>query len=317
MIISRRALLGAAAALPLAGCTTEEKPATTAAVSSPATAPAGATASAGPTASPSANPIRAELVTLEKKYGAQLGVYVLATGTGTTIVHRADTRFAFCSTFKGLAVGAILHRKPMSYLDTVLRYTKADLLKSTHEWTKANVGNGMTVRKACEMAVQHSDGTAGNLLLDALGGPAELTAFLRSLDDQVTRSDRREPDLTEAAPGDLRDTTTARAIGTDYQRLVLGQDLPDDKRTILRELLVGNTTGGRRIRRGVPSGWRVADKTGSGSYGTCNDIAILWPPKGAAPLVVALLSSMPKQGAKFDENLLADATRFVVRTLTA
>jgi hypothetical protein len=39
-----------------------------------------------------------------------------------------------------------------------------------------------------------------------------------------------------------------------------------------------NTTGGELIRAGVPDGWIVGDKTGSGGYGTRNDIAVLWPP---------------------------------------
>ncbi len=33
-------------------------------------------------------------------------------------------------------------------------------------------------------------------------------------------------------------------------------------------------------------GWSVADKTGTGDYGTMNDIAVVWPPD-RAPIVVA------------------------------
>jgi beta-lactamase class A len=61
-------------------------------------------------------------------------------------------------------------------------------------------------------AVRHGDGTAGNHLLGEHGGPAELTAYLRSLGDMVIRTDRYEPTLTEAAPGDPRDTTSPRAL---------------------------------------------------------------------------------------------------------
>ncbi|MEV6392965.1 class A beta-lactamase [Nocardia xishanensis] len=291
-LLTRRTLLGAAAFLPLAGCTTE-----------PAADPATPT-----------EVHHERLVELERQFDARLGVYALATGTGVTIAHRADERFAFCSTFKGLAAAAVLHRNPLSHLDAVVSYTEADLLKSA-SITSRHVATGMTIRDLCDAAVRFSDGTAGNLLLRDLGGPAELTAYLRSLGDTVTRMDRIEPAITEATPGDPRDTTSPRALGTDYQRLVLGDALPADRRALLRDLLERNTTGAQRIRAGVPRGWAVADKTGTGDYGTLNDIGIVWPP-AAAPLVIALMSSKATVDAPYDQALLAEAAAYVVDTLT-
>lgn len=303
--LTRRTLLGAAL-LPLAGCTTR-----------PATETPPATRSPTATGTPSATPTvqrHEALAALEQKYGARLGVYALHTGSGTTIAHRADERFAFCSTFKGLAAAAVLHRNPLSHLDTLVTYTEQDLMKSS-TITRQHVTTGMTIRDLCDAAVRHSDGTAGNLLLRDLGGPAELTAFTRTLGDQVTRMDRVEPDITSATPGDPRDTTSPRAIGTDYQRLVVADALDADKRAFLTDLMTRNTTGNRRIRAGVPTTWTVADKTGTGDYGTLNDIAVTWPP-GQAPLVIALMSDKPTADARYDEALLAEAATYAAETLT-
>ena len=55
--------------------------------------------------------------------------------------------------------------------------------------------------------------------------------------------------------------------------------------------MLANTTGGQCIRAGVPHGWKVADKTGNGDWGTRDDIAIAWPPSGA-PVVIAVLSQL-------------------------
>ena len=302
--ISRRALLGAAALLPLAGC-------------APATAPPRPSESIGtpsPTPSPSAAP-HDHLIGLERKFDARLGVYAVATGSGATVEHRADERFAFCSTFKGLAAAAVLHRNPLSHLDTVVRYTEADLMASS-TITRQHVATGMTIRQVCDAAVRHSDGTAGNLLLRDLGGPAGLTAYARGLGDTATRSDRFEPHLTTAVPGDLRDTTTPRAIGTDYRHIVLGDALEPDKRAFLRDLLERNATkaGTLRVRAGVPQGWTVADKTGTGDYGTVNDIAVVWPPN-APPLVVSIMSSRATADARYDQALVAEAAAYVVATL--
>ncbi|MEJ2858247.1 MULTISPECIES: class A beta-lactamase [unclassified Saccharothrix] len=298
--LTRRTFLGAAL-LPLTACTTPP----------PSQPPPSSTSTPTTTSAPQHHEA---LTALEQKYGARLGVYALATSSGATVAHRADERFAFCSTFKGLAAAAVLHRNPLSHLDTLVTYTEQDLMKSS-TITRQHVSTGMTIRDLCDAAVRYSDGTAGNLLLRDLGGPAELTAFTRTLGDQVTRMDRVEPDITSATPGDPRDTTSPRAIGTDYHDLVLGDALEADKRAFLTDLLKRNTTGNRRIRAGVPTTWTVADKTGTGNYGTLNDMAITWPP-GTAPLVIALMSDKPTPDARYDEALLAEASTYVAETLT-
>ncbi|MCI2420608.1 class A beta-lactamase [Saccharopolyspora sp. K220] len=297
--VGRRAILGALLAAPVvAAC-------------------GSAGSSAPPTSAPAdPNGKHAQaFADLERRYDVRLGVYALATGTGTTVAYRADERFAFCSTFKGLAAAAVLARNPLSHLDTVVAYTEADLMKSA-VITGQHVATGMTIRQLCDAAVRYSDGTAGNLLLRDLGGPAQLTAYARSLGDTVTRMDRIEPTIVEAIPGDPRDTTSPRALGTDYQKIVLGDALPADKRGFLRDLLERNATGAgaQRIRAGVPQGWPVADKTGTGDYGTLNDIAIVWPPQ-SAPLVIAIMSSKATKDAKYDQALLAEAAAHVVATL--
>ncbi|MFI6264979.1 class A beta-lactamase [Micromonospora sp. NPDC051006] len=303
---TRRTLLGVAALLPLAGCAAGDPPA-----SSP---PAASPPSDSPPSTAPAVDRHDRLVELERRFDARLGVYALATGTGATIAHRADERFAFCSTFKALAAAAVLDRKPLSQLETVVRYGRRDLMKSA-VITERHVATGMSLRQLCDAAVRYSDGTAGNLLLRELGGPAQLTAYVRSLGDTVTRMDRIEPDIVSAIPGDPRDTTSPRALGADFQRIVLGDALPADRRAFLRDLLERNTTGARRIRAGVPRGWTVADKTGTGDYGTANDIGVVWPPN-SAPLVLAIMSSRAAGDAEYDQALLAEAAAYVVATLT-
>ncbi len=253
------------------------------------------------------------MLELENKFDARLGVYALDTEGGGTVEHRADERFAFCSTFKGVAAAAVLQRNPLSHLETRVSYSRADLMKHAPV-TERHVATGMTIRQLCDAAIRFSDGTAGNLLLRDLGGPAALTAFTRGLGDTVTRMDRIEPAITEATPGDLRDTTTPRAFAADYREIVLGDTLTADKRDFLRDLLQRTVTGAGRIRAGLPHGWAIAGKTGTGEYGTLNDIAVLWPP-GKAPIVLAVMSSKAAKDAPYDEALLAEAAKYVVEKL--
>lgn len=194
---SRRAFLAAAALLPLAGCGTGNDR---------DSGRAGSTATTGPP-SPAPPVRRARLADLEREYGARVGVYALATGTGATVLHRADERFAFCSTFKALAAAAVLHHSSLRGLDRRVTYTRADL-KSTAPITGKHVATGMTLRQLCDAAVRYSDGTAGNLLMRDLGGPAKLTAYLRELGDKASRMDHYEPELHDVRPDDPSDTTT-------------------------------------------------------------------------------------------------------------
>ncbi len=200
---SRRVLLAGAALMSLAGCGTGDH--------------------AAPRSSPDPNPDRVTglpsrrrpdsamdntwFATLERKHGARLGVYALATGTGTAMTYRADERFAFCSTFKALAVAAVLHRNPLSHLAKQVTYTKADV-DSISPITKDHVTTGMTIRQLCDAAIRYSDGTAGNLLVRDLGGTSQLNAFLRGLGDNVTRLDDYEPQLNRHDLQDPRDTST-------------------------------------------------------------------------------------------------------------
>ncbi|WP_024801199.1 class A beta-lactamase [Nocardia sp. BMG51109] len=252
---------------------------------------------------------------LETQHTARLGVYAVDTGTGRTAVHRDGERFPVASTFKGLACGVLLRDHPLStgYFDQVIRYPATDLVDASPV-TQKRVDTGMTVAELCHAAITASDNTAGNQLLKLLGGPAGFTASLRSLGDTVTRLDRWETELNTAIPGDERDTTTPAALAADYRLLVLGDVLGESERAQLKSWLVDNTTGGARIRAGLPAGWIVGDKTGSPAYGGALDVAIAWPPD-RAPLVIAVLSGKSEPTAAADNPLVAEATRAAVREL--
>ncbi len=250
---------------------------------------------------------------LEKQYAARLGVYAVATGSGASLGYRADERFAFCSTFKTLAAAAVLQQRPLSYLDTVIKYTKADV-DSISPITQQHIDTGMSVRDLCDAAIRYSDGTAGNLLMRDIGGPAALTAYLRGLGDTASRMDDYEPALNDEPPGNPRDTTTPRAIAGAYRQVVLGTALTADKRALIVDWLRRNTTGAADIRAGVPQGWTVADKTGHSDYGRANDIAIAWPPTGA-PYVIAILTDRVGYGTPSQYPMIADAARYVTSVL--
>ncbi len=251
---------------------------------------------------------------LEKKNGGRLGVFVLDTGSRAASGYRAGERFPMCSTFKFLAAAAILARvdRGAETLDRELRIPPQPLL-SNSPLTGPNAGGAMTMAALCRAALIRSDNTAANLLLDALGGPAGLTRFARSLGDRVTRLDRVELALNESRAGDPRDTTSPRAIAHDLEKLLLGSALAAPSRRQLTDWMQANETGRDRLRAHLPAGWSAADKTGSNGEHTSNDVAVLWPP-GRSPLVVAAYITQCFGPESKRAEMLAEIGRAVIES---
>ena len=228
---------------------------------------------------------------IETRIGGRIGVAALDTTNSKQVEYRADDRFPMCSTFKFLAAAAVLKRvdEKKEKLERFVPYGAKEILEYAPVTKEHLKDGGMILDALCAAAIEQSDNTAGNLLLDAIGGPAGLTNFVRSLGDRLTRLDRIEPELNSAIPGDERDTTTAAAICSDLQRLLLGDALSEASRRQLENWLQRNETGGSMIRAGVPKSWIIGDKTGRGSNGATNDIAIMRPP-GRVPILLAISS---------------------------
>lgn len=243
---------------------------------------------------------------IEQRLGARLGAYILDTGSNRLWRHRADERFPMCSTFKALASGAILARVDagQEQLDRRVVIAPGDIVTYSPVTEKRVGGAGMTLAEICVAAVTQSDNTAGNILIDSLGGPGGITDFARGLGDAVTRLDRRETALNEARPGDPRDTTSPAAMAANLQALVLGERLSPASRKLFAEWLVANRTGDAKLRAGLPKSWRVGDKTGGGDFGTMNDIALIWP-SASKPVIASIYMTETK--ASFDTRNAAFA----------
>jgi beta-lactamase class A len=264
-----------------------------------------------------------EMSRLEVATHGRLGVAAIDTGTGTTHQYRGDERFPMCSTFKLLAVAAVLHRVDggKESLDRHIAYGKSDLLEYAPV-TSRHVADGyMTVEALCAAAIELSDNTAANLLLGTLGGPGAVTQYARGLGDEITRLDRTEPALNIDLPGDERDTTAPLAMARDMQKILLGDALSQTSRERLTAWLAGSQTGLHLLRAGVPAAWRAGDKSGMGGednvFGdseTRNDVAILWPPHGAPLIVAAYLTGCQLPAKQRDATLSAVATALTARS---
>jgi len=216
-----------------------------------------------------------------------------------------------CSVFKFLAAGAILKRvdQGTEHLDRRIEYGESDLMEYAPVSKEHVKEGGLTLGELCAAAVQWSDNTAANLILKTLGGPEGVTAFIRSTGDQVTRLDRMEPELNVVPPGEVRDTTTGSSMVGLLNSVVLGNILFGDSRSRLQGWMIDAKVGEHRLPAGLPAGWRIAHKTGTGSDQT-NDVGIIWPPN-RPPIIVAALYSRDGTRREQRENVLHEVGRIV------
>lgn len=268
---------------------------------------------ASPAAEEKANQTATEqIAAIERHIGGRIGIAVFDAASGRSLEYRASDRFPMCSTFKFLAASAVLWRvdQKQEHLDRRIPYSAADLL----EWapiTKEHLREGsMTLEALCAAAIEYSDNTAGNLLLQTIGGPAKLTDYVRSLGDSITRLDRAEPDLNSAIEGDERDTTSPAAMLGDLMTLLLKDRLSPESRERLANWLIANTTGAKRLRSGLPPTWRIGDKTGTGDNGAMGDIAIAWPPN-RAPILIAVYLAGSTASAETLNNAFVEVAKAI------
>jgi len=232
----------------------------------------------------------------EQTLGARVGVAVIDTRDNKTWSYKGDERFPMASTFKTLACAALLDSGKQGKLETI---SKKDL-EPYSPVTKELVGQTVPASELCAATLRTSDNTAGNKVLDAVGGPKRVTDFLRRIGDDFTRLDRREPDVNEGKPGDERDTTTPAAMAATMQKLVLGDALGKANRKILKDWLIADEVGGPLVRAGIPHDWKVADRTGAGGFGTRGVAAVIWP--GERKPVIAVIYITQTSASMDDRN---------------
>jgi beta-lactamase class A len=253
---------------------------------------------------------------LEQAHNAVVGVFAVNLKSGKTVAHRSQDSFAMCSTFKAYAAARVLQmaeRRELALGDKV--FVDPGAVVTHSPVTGPRAGGDMTLAEICQAALHVSDNTAGNLLLKTIGGPPAITAFARSIGDDRSRLDRWETELNSAVPGDPRDTSAPDALGKGFRNLLTGDALAPPQRQQLEDWMLANETSS--MRAGLPPGWTSADKTGSGGYGTTNDVGVAYGPQGQRVLLAIMTRSQADDpNAANLRPLIGELTSAVLPTLT-
>jgi beta-lactamase class A len=256
-----------------------------------------------------------DIAGLERRHNAIIGLYATNLDSGRTVAHRAQDSFAMCSTFKVYAAARVLQMAETGELtlDQPMFVDPAGILPNSPV-TGPQAGGDMTLAELCQAALQQSDNAAANILLSRIGGPQAITAFARSIGDQRSRLDRWETELNSAIPGDPRDTSSPQPLGEGFRVLLTGDVLATPQRDQLQTWMRANRTSS--MRAGLPSGWTSADKTGSGDYGSTNDVGIAYGPAGQRVLLAIMTRSQVNDPKSENmRELIGELTSYAMPTL--
>lgn len=263
------------------------------------------------------NHVSQKLHQLEVINHVDIGLSAIDTYNNIYFNFNSNKRFPMDSTSKLMTISAILKRSETDsdLLQKKIFFTENDVKKSGYApITRKHIKKGMTVADHCDAALVYSDNTAENSLMKILGGPNKVTQFARSIGDEKFLLVRWEPALNSAIPQDKRDTTTPLAMADSVQKLVLGNALGNLQRHYLRDWLKHCKTGKNRIRAGVPHNSIVADKTGTGGYGSIGDIGVVWR-QHASPVVLVVYVRKNEKNSHTSGKIIAQITKIVMNAI--
>lgn len=247
-------------------------------------------ATAAPTASqpPFAQPSDADpFVALEKHGGGRLGVVARNLGSAERLAHRGAEAFPLGGLWRLPLVMAVLARVDAgdNRLDRQVAFGPSDLEPGSTLDRRYSTGGILTLGRLCAYAISYGDDSAADLLAPLVGGPAAVTAYLRSIGIRGVRVDRLARERPPRAdPHDVRDTATPDSMAHLLEQVGSESPLSDDSTALLLDWMRTNANGRGRLRAGVPADWSVADVSG-GAANAVNDAGLLTPP--GSPIAIA------------------------------
>lgn len=273
--------------------------------------------------------LQASLQTLaDQARPGQFGIIVVDLDSGVTARVNDDRAYMLMSSFKAPVAAAVLSRVDAGTLklDRTVHLTPADVVPGSAVPSLGDrVAKGaadVTVSELLTASVTESDNTAVDALIRVLGGGQVVTGFLKAKGVQGMRIDVDERSVGrvfrglgngetvpahetpaqeearllrgyEAAIAMHENTTTLDGAATFLRKLQAGELLSPTSTRHLLDLMQAQVIP-NRIRAGLPAGYTIADKTGTGSsigkrISAWNDMAIVTAPNGKRAVVGAFL----------------------------
>ena len=258
------------------------------------------------------SPLLDELARIAAASKGTVGVAAIDLATGDVVAFNADERFEMASTFKvPVAVYALrLAEEGRLSLTEPVPVRREDMVApgvlSEHF---RHPGVAISLLNAMELSVTVSDNGATDMILQRVGGPAAVQAWLqsrgytemnigsRTVKETFAPAVASQP--TDADAARLDRTVTPREMARFLAELHRGRLIAAEGTTTILEMM-GRTVGDR-LALHLPPGTVVRHKTGTllggGEGVSVNDVGYVTRPNGAVIVMAVFIKNSPESVA--------------------
>lgn len=248
-----------------------------------------------------------------------VGVSIRLLETGETTSYHGNKKYPMQSVYKFPIAMTVLHQVDLGNLrlEQKVSFDKSDFAA---EWQHSPIrrkypdGGELSLKELLRFAASESDGSASDILLRVLGGPKQVTQYLRNLGVKgvVVETTEKEMGLDENAQ--YRNWSKPKAMVELLGILYQGKKgLSSSSRDLLLDFMTETKTGLRRIKDQLPAETVVAHKTGTsrtvgGITRATNDVGLVSLPNGKH-LAIAVFVSDTKADDQTREEVIAKIAR--------
>jgi beta-lactamase class A len=262
--------------------------------------------------------LKAQIEDIARVTSGPVGAAATLIEGGDVVALNGAQHFPMQSVYKVPIGMYVLHQADAGILklDQKVKVQPKDFLTGRqHSPIRDNNPNGieLSVRDLLRFSVSESDGTACDVLLNLIGGPAQVTKYLRDVgvEDIVVANTEREIGQDEEVQ--YRNWATPESALALLRALYEGRGLSPDSRNLLLEFMTKSPTGPKRIKGMLPEGADVAHKTGSsgtlnGLTKATNDVGLVTLPDGRH-LAIAVFVSDTKADETTRDAVIAKISR--------
>ncbi|HEY6121768.1 MAG TPA: class A beta-lactamase, subclass A2 [Pyrinomonadaceae bacterium] len=234
----------------------------------------------------------------------KVGVMAIVLETGKSVSLNPRDHFPMQSVYK-LPIGmAVMNQvdEGKIRLDQKVRVTKDDFIgRSSHSPIRDKYPNGveLSVSDLLGWMLCESDGTASDVLMKLVGGPASVQAYLTDLGIKELIVLDTERAFANDHSLQYRNWSTPAAAVSLLRALNERRGLSDQSQGLLLKFMTESTPGAKRLKGLLPPGTVVAHKTGTsgtenGMTAATNDIGIITLPNGRHLAIAVFVADSPE-----------------------
>src|SRR5919197_2840278 len=230
----------------------------------------------------------------------RVGVAVMLLESRESTELRGDERFPMHSVHKVPIAMAVLQRLDREELKLDQRvkvepsdYTRKGMYSPVRD--KYPAGTELTIAELLRYTICESDGSASDVLMKLIGGPASVMAFLEEIQVPDIQVVNYEKEIGRDWETQYRNWATPKGALALLVALQSKRGLSAESQASLLKLMTESIPGAKRLKGRLPAGTVLAHKTGTGGTqdgitSATNDIGIITLPNGTHLAVAVFVS---------------------------